>query len=131
MRRTVRRMTTAPQTPDWQVRLGTLGGIVDGVEDLEQCLRVVVLTPKGSVPHDPEFGADIYRYLDRPLAAVRGAIVREVIEAVRYGEPRVQLLSVALSPDDAATGTIALTLEWTVPGLAGTQQSAFLVGAAA
>ena len=111
------------------MQLGTLGGIVDGVDELAQCLRVVIMTPKGSVPHDPEFGSDIFRYLDRPLAAARGAIVREVLDAVAYGEPRVQIVSVTVAAaQDALSGTIELTLEWTLPGLEGTQQSRFLVG---
>lgn len=50
---------------DWQPELGT-DDIVGGLDDIDQCIRTILLTPKGSDPHNPPFGSNIHLYIDWP-----------------------------------------------------------------
>ncbi|MDD2870075.1 GPW/gp25 family protein [Neomegalonema sp.] len=99
---------------DWQPRLGAHGEIVAGLEDIHQCVRIILLTPKGSVPHRPEFGSDLWRYLDRPIAEALPHVVRESVDALRRWEPRIEVIRVA--PQNLATTHLRLTVEWRLNG---------------
>lgn len=96
---------------DWSMRLGTPGAVAEGVEDIEQCIRIVLGTPRGSVPHRPELGCDLWRYLDLPADRARPLMVQEATDAVTRWEPRAEVVGVAAGadPDDPT----ALLLEVT------------------
>jgi phage baseplate assembly protein W len=83
---------------DWSLKLGAIGQVVQGLEDVEQCLAIIVTTPMGSDPLRPTFGADIWRYIDFPLNIAIPAIVSELTTAITIWEPRVTLISVTAAP---------------------------------
>lgn len=83
---------------DWSLKLGAIGEVVQGLDDVEQCLGIIVTTPKGSDPLRPTFGADLWRYIDFPISAALPAIVRELTAAITTWEPRVTLVSVTAAP---------------------------------
>ncbi len=101
---------------DWSLELGTLGGVVQGIADVEQCLGIIVTTPRGSDPLRPTFGADIWRYIDFPIDEALPAIVRELTSAITTWEPRVNLISVTAQPvNDGSSQSGAhldVTLMW-------------------
>ena len=101
---------------DWSLELGTLGGVVQGIADVEQCLGIIVTTPRGSDPLRPTFGADIWRYIDFPIDEALPAIVSELTSAITMWEPRVNLISVTAQPvNDGSTQSgahLAVTLAW-------------------
>ena len=80
-----------PRVPYWQISLQAEGEAVQGVAELGQALQILVTTPPGSVPLDPEFGCDLLRYLSQPAPVSTAAIIREVSRAVARWEPRVTL----------------------------------------
>ncbi len=81
---------------DFQMRLyGGSGEIVVDDDDVSQCLAVIVMTRPGEVPHEPEFGCDLWEYVDRPVNEVQLFVSTAVINAVRRWEPRVEVLGVA------------------------------------
>lgn len=101
---------------DWSLALGTIGGVVQGIADVEQCLGIIVSTPRGSDPLRPTFGADIWRYIDSPIDEALPAIVSELTSAITLWEPRVNLVSVTAQPvSDGGTQSGAhldVTLTW-------------------
>ncbi|TDK65969.1 GPW/gp25 family protein [Sapientia aquatica] len=75
----------------WQPKLGA-DEVVTNYDDINQCIRTIIGTPKGALPLRPLFGCYLYNYLDRPIDRARPHIVREVVEAINdpiHGEPRV------------------------------------------
>ena len=97
---------------DWSIKLDDPGSVVENLDDINQCLRVILETPKGSRAHEPLFGCDVWLFLDQPLTHALPGIVNAVIEAVTLWEPRVKLTSVVAARDEAASGKITLQLEW-------------------
>jgi phage baseplate assembly protein W len=75
----------------WQPALSS-PGIVEGAADVEQAIRIILGTPKGSDPHRPDFGSNVWRYIDWPALDAVPHVVREVSEAVRKWEPRCTLI---------------------------------------
>lgn len=88
---------------DWSLKLGAIGEVVEGIRDVEQCLAIILTTPKGSDVLRPTFGSDLWRYIDNPISAAIPAIVRETSAAIAMWEPRVKLLGVRVSPVDDGT----------------------------
>jgi uncharacterized protein len=90
---------------DWSLALDApgapgsgLGQVVQGTADVDQCIRIILTTPKGSDPLRPMFAADIWQYIDYPINAAIPAIVREVTQAITLWEPRVTLTGVKALP---------------------------------
>jgi len=95
---------------DWSLQLDLsgapgsgIGQVVQGTADVDQCIQIILTTPKGSDPLRPIFGADIWQYIDYPISAATPAIVREVTQAITLWEPRAELIGVSARPvvDDA------------------------------
>jgi len=101
---------------DWSLALGAIGDVVRGIADVEQCLGIIVTTPRGSDPLRPTFGANIWRFIDFPIDRALPAIVSELTSAITAWEPRVSLVSVTAQPVlDASTQSGAhldVTLNW-------------------
>ena len=88
-----------------------LGNVVQGVADVEQCILIILTTPKGSDPFRPTFGCDLWAYVDKPINLATAHVVREVTEAITTWEPRAKLMSVAVAPVLDATAQSGAHLE--------------------
>jgi len=105
----IRNITAA----DWQPRLDAHGEIVAGIDDLHQCIRTILMTPKGSVPHRPEFGSDLWRYIDLPTGEAIPHVIREGIDALRQWEPRIEVIRMV--PIELSAH-LHITVEWRLDG---------------
>lgn len=88
-----------PRRAHWQLALGG-EGYAQALDDLRQAIAIILATRRGSDPLRPEFGSDIWRYLDHPIDRARPHIVREVYAAIRRWEPRVKIQSVDVALDE-------------------------------
>lgn len=78
----------------WQPALNRPGERVSGLADIAQSMRIILCTPCGTDLHRPDFGSNLYRYLDMPTEQAIPHVVRETVDALRRWEPRIQLLEV-------------------------------------
>jgi phage baseplate assembly protein W len=78
------------------MRLGGVPGeVVQGDDDINQCLAVILMTLPGSVPHEPEFGCGLWEYIDRPVTEVQALLSGAAVRAIRRWEPRVEVMAVS------------------------------------
>lgn len=84
---------------DWQPKLNEIGSVVEATEDINQCIKIILLTQKGSVPHRPTFGSKIFDYIDNPINIAKPNIIREVIDAIALWETRIDVDSVTITTD--------------------------------
>lgn len=96
---------------DWQYKLNGIGGVAEGVDDINQCIAVILTTKKGSVPHRPTFGSDIYKFIDYPVNEAVPNIIRETTDAINLWETRIEVKSIEVEIDEA---NILLKVEWTL-----------------
>lgn len=78
----------------WQhkIQLGPVaawGEIVTGIEDIEQCIQIICLTPKFSVPTEPDKFCDALLYIDRPAPVAIPIITQKTWDALTIHEPRI------------------------------------------
>lgn len=96
-------MTQLPeiQSADWSPLLGEFGSVVEDLDDIDQCIRIILGTFKGSDPLRPLFGCDAWRWLDAPVDVALPNVVREVYAAIGMWEPRAEVVGVTLVPGDS------------------------------
>lgn len=71
----------------------------DTIEEILQCISVIVTTPKYSIPLDRSFGTD-QSYLDKPIAIAKAMIISEIYEAVGRYEPRAEVTDINFTQDN-------------------------------
>ncbi len=76
------------------------GQTVSGVEDVQQAIQIIVLTPKLSVPDEPEKFCDALNYIDRTPAIAIPEISREIWDALTRWEPRIILDKIDVSQEN-------------------------------
>lgn len=70
-------------------------------QDVEEAIRIILLTQKGERPMRPEFGSELHRLIFAPNdAATAGQARRYVTEALARWEPRIEVLAVEAGPYD-------------------------------
>jgi phage baseplate assembly protein W len=84
---------------DWSFGLGSPGQIVQGEEDIAQCVFIIVTTQKGSDPLRPEFGVDLLSYIDSPMNIAAANLTRELATQINKWEPRVKVTDVSYKID--------------------------------
>jgi phage baseplate assembly protein W len=79
-----------------QIKLGKIGEVITGLEDLNQEIFLILSTPLGSVPHRPTYGSRIYEYLDKPMNIAKPLILAEAWRALRKNSERFLITDIKL-----------------------------------
>jgi Bacteriophage baseplate protein W len=83
--------------------------------DIEEAMRIILLTPKGQRVMRPEFGCQIHDLIFAPNdATTSGLAIYYVEEALAMWEPRIRVLDVAASPDDENDGRLNVRIEYEI-----------------
>ena len=76
-------------------------GLARQVTDIEQAIQMILLTPKGQRVMRPEFGCQIHDLIFAPNDAnTWGMAEYYVEEALRFWEPRIEVLTVTARPSE-------------------------------
>jgi len=71
------------------------------VQEVIQNVRMIITTPKGTVPLDREFGID-NGSIDRPLAIAQARMSSDIVAQVKRYEPRARVTKIVYSDSSAA-----------------------------
>jgi phage baseplate assembly protein W len=98
---------------DWSPKLGAFGEVVTNDADIAQCIRIICTTQLGSVPLRPEFGCEIFKWLDAPLDVAIVNIPLEIFQSIGRWEPRVLIDSVQVFQGEGIA-ELFISLKWRV-----------------
>ncbi|MCD8173811.1 MAG: GPW/gp25 family protein [Alistipes sp.] len=90
-------MTKATDTRNWQVSISDSSAIVEGAEDIGQCVYTILATMQGTDPLRPGFGSKIFQYIDRPINEVRAKIMYEATDAIGKWEKRLRVKKIRVT----------------------------------
>jgi len=82
--------------------------------DINQCIKIILSTPRGSDPHRPSFASNLHDYVDYPQTAVKQFLIKETYEALLRWEPRINIEKVEIIFNETDLGTIEIRVIWTV-----------------
>ena len=84
-------------------------------EDIEEAIRLIVLTNHGERIMRPDFGANLgSRVFTNMSETSLGAIQSEVMTALVNWEPRIQVLKVELAPDEDQPARLRIDIDYRV-----------------
>lgn len=116
-------MTSSDTHLDWQPALGA-DGIVGGLDDIDQCVQIILGGGNGSVPHRPDFPVNLEQYIDWPQGQAVAFIVRDARAGLLKYEPRIKDVKFTVLH---TIGAIELTTEWLPNAGGGWQKSVVTV----
>ena len=96
--------------PNWSFSLETIGEVVQGIDEISQCLILIVKTQKGTDPLRPDFGSDLFLYIDKPISESLPKVMKSIVDGINLWEPRVEVTKVSYSVNG---GTTDFSIEWT------------------
>lgn len=96
-------------TKHWQLSPNLTEDRLNGIEDIEQAIRNILTTPKGSTPLRPLFGCGLFDHLDKPLDDVAVHLVLDISQALKNFEPRINVKKVVPHIQDT---TVTITIDW-------------------
>lgn len=105
----------------WRYPLGTdaSGNIAlnSGDAELEQAIRLILMTAPGERPMRPEFGCGIHNYVFALAdATTAGRLSVEVQNALAFWEPRIDVKSVEVTVDEKERDTFYIEITYEKKG---------------
>lgn len=97
------------------MRTSPTGGIalVDGTQELDEAIRIILGTAPGERPMRPEFGCGIHDLVfASPDASTAGRIAHEVRVALLRWEPRIEVLDVDIGFEAADQGVLLIDIRY-------------------
>lgn len=89
--------------------------MVNGAQDIEQSLRILLATSPGERVMDPEFGCGLKALVFHSLDSTLIARIKKVItKAVLFYESRIDLQSVEVAEQDELNGKLHIQLNYTI-----------------
>jgi uncharacterized protein len=89
--------------------------MVADAEDIRQSIRIILETDPGERVMRPDFGAGLRRLLFEPITTNTLALVQHrVEEALTTWEPRIDVIDVAVSAEEAASGRLLITIDYSI-----------------
>jgi phage baseplate assembly protein W len=101
----------------WPMTVDHTGGVklTDSADDIDQSIRIVLLTAPGERVMRPEFGCKIWDLLFEPITSnLLGQIAVAVKEAVGRWEPRVDVEDIDARPDEKDSGLVHVLIKYRV-----------------
>lgn len=86
--------TQVSKSLHWQSSITTDGEIVEGFDDVEQAISIILSTPLGNVPHRPLFGCDILPLMDGDFDDVAPLFIARATDAILKFEPRIEQVKI-------------------------------------
>lgn len=101
-------LITDVTSQDWQLSLTESQVIVEGQEDIAQCLDTIMKTQLGSDPLRPTFGTN-YNALDQPINIASPRMVQSFTDAINIWEKRAKIIKIFYTIEESR---IIFTVRW-------------------
>lgn len=97
------------KSKDWALSVNAPGEVVESLSDIHQCVLIILETVKGTDPLRPEFGCDIFKWIDKPVNVAIPNMIKEAVTAINTWEPRVVVTTVTPKIE---VSHVSLRVEW-------------------
>jgi phage baseplate assembly protein W len=89
--------------------------LIDGVEDIEQAIALILGTAPGERPLRPEFGCEVHDVVfDTIDAEMIGTVQSAVRRALERWEPRIDVVAIEFDLSEADAGRLLISLTYRV-----------------
>ena len=89
--------------------------MVQGKEDIEESIKIILSTPKGERIMRPEFGSSIHEFVFAPNnATTAGLLAYHVRDALLRWEPRIEINEIDVQPDLVDRSYVRINIKYVV-----------------
>jgi phage baseplate assembly protein W len=90
--------------------------LVHQEQDIDEAIRIILMTRKGERPMRPEFGSDLHEIVFAPNdASTAGLARRYVFEALARWEPRIEVQEVTAEFDADNPSRLMIEISYSIP----------------
>lgn len=97
------------KSANWQLSAANPGDVVQGIDDINQCIATIVITVPGSDPFRPTFGCGLHGMIDAPAATAAPVMAARIRDSVTLWEPRIRVVKVSYSIE---VENVRFKIEW-------------------
>ncbi|HYG50495.1 MAG TPA: GPW/gp25 family protein [Flavobacteriales bacterium] len=98
------------KSQNWSLNKDTQGEVVTDIEDINQCIYIIITTIKGTDPLRPTFGCGVWEHVDKPANVAVPNMIREIAKAIAEFEPRAEVQKITF---ELAEANVIFTIYWT------------------
>jgi phage baseplate assembly protein W len=84
---------------NWSFSATAQGEVVQGLDEIGQCILIIVKTQKGTDPLRPDFGSDIFSLLDKPENEAIPLMTKSIVDSINAWETRVDVKKISVRID--------------------------------
>jgi phage baseplate assembly protein W len=81
-------------SPVWGISKYGYGVIVEGIAAIRQRMDITIRTTKGTDPLRPQFGSNVYKFIDYPINIAIANIKRELLECLDIWVKDIKVISI-------------------------------------
>lgn len=90
-------------------------GLARGEQDVEQAIKMILLTPKGQRVMRPDFGCLVHELMFAPNDGTTAGLAQYYVqEALEMWEPRIGVRSVNANPDPTGASRLLIEIEYEI-----------------
>lgn len=104
------------KSAEWGMSLNSIGEVVEGRDDINQCIGIIIRSIRGTDPFRPLFGCDLFQYLDLTQKVAAPGMAKEIANAVGLWEPRIDVKKVSYKIEEKR---ILFSVDWQLIGVIG------------
>jgi uncharacterized protein len=82
---------------EWSLSLRGQGEVEQGFDDINQCIKLIVSTQRGTDPMRPNFGCDLWRFMDYGINVAAARMTNEILSALATWETRIEVTNINYS----------------------------------
>lgn len=79
---------------NWQINATKPNQISIGLDDIEQSIQTILQTRKGEDCFRPDFGCDLWSWMDKPSNVAVPNIKKEILDSLGKFEPRISVVNI-------------------------------------
>jgi len=115
------------RSSEWGLSMAELGAVVEGINDIKQCLNIIMYTRKGTDPLRPEFGCGAIDRIDQPVNVAIPGMIKDIIDAVTLFEPRIDMVKSKIT-SELSGSQVTFTLNFKIKNSVETGQQNITYG---
>ncbi len=82
---------------EWSLSTRGQGEVEQGFDDINQCIKLIVSTQRGTDPLRPDFGCDLWRFMDYGINTAAARMTNEILSALATWETRIEITNINFS----------------------------------
>lgn len=87
------------KSTEWSLDINNQGSVVQGLDDIKQCVQIICNTQKGTAVLKPNFGCDAFLYIDSPVNKAIPNMKKAIFDALTEFEPRIEKINITSKID--------------------------------